>query len=273
MLGHEKVNVSLSLGLDILSESTADFLTAIEVHENKEGERMQFALFSMDGVLFLLRWIHFFAGVTWIGLLYYFNFVQGAFFAETDAATKSNAVQKLVPRALLWFRHGALWTMISGLLILAIRGHLGGPAIFASSWGVTILTGAALGLTMGANVWFVIWPNQKVVIASATQVAKGGQAIPNAAACAAKAGLASRTNTLFSFPLLFFMGAASHLPLGIGPNANFMFLAVAMAVIIGALQFNALKGKMGPMTTVRGVIHCGVALTAVMYVAMEVLTK
>ena len=234
---------------------------------------MQFALFSMDGLLFLLRWIHFIAGVTWIGLLYYFNFVQGAFFAETDAATKSGAIQKLVPRALWWFRYGALYTMASGLLILAIRGHLGGPAIFASSWGVCILTGMTMGLVMGANVWFIIWPNQKIVIESTTAVAKGGQANPAAAAAGAKAGLASRTNTLFSFPMLFFMGAASHLPLGIGPNANFMVLAIVMAVIIGAIELNALKGKMGPMTTVKGVIHCGVGLTAVMYVLMEVLTK
>ena len=58
---------------------------------------MDIALFSMDGFMFILRWLHFFFGVTWIGLLYYFNFVQGSFFAETDAATKSNAIQKLVP--------------------------------------------------------------------------------------------------------------------------------------------------------------------------------
>ena len=65
---------------------------------------MNLAIFNADGVLFLFRWLHIFFGVIWIGLLYYFNFVQGAFFAETDAATKSNAIQKLVPRALWWFR-------------------------------------------------------------------------------------------------------------------------------------------------------------------------
>ena len=167
---------------------------------------MQFALFSTDGGLFFLRWVHFFAGITWIGLLYYFNFVQGAFFAETDAATKSGAIQKLVPRALWWFRYGALWTVISGLAILAIRGQISGPGIFASSWGVCILTGMTMGLIMAANVWFIIWPNQKIVIASATQAAKGGQALPNAAAAGAKAGLASRTNTLFSIALALFHG-------------------------------------------------------------------
>ena len=71
---------------------------------------------------FLIRWIHFFAGVTWIGILYYFNFVQTEFFKETDAAAKSAAISKLVPRALWWFRYGALFTFLSGL---ALAGFLG----------------------------------------------------------------------------------------------------------------------------------------------------
>lgn len=235
---------------------------------------MQIALFSLDGLMFILRWLHFFFGITWIGLLYYFNFVQGAFFAETDAATKSGVIQKLVPRALWWFRYGALFTMLTGILYLGMKGHLAGTFdIFASSWGVSILTGATLGLIMGGNVWFIIWPNQKIVIQSATQAAQGGQALPNAAAAGAKAGLASRTNTLFSIPMLFFMGASSHLPMAIGPNAHFGLLALVMAVIIGAIELNAIKGKMGPMTTVKGVIHCGFALALVLYFIMEFLTK
>jgi uncharacterized membrane protein len=84
---------------------------------------MDFAIFSMDGVLFLLRWFHFFFGIIWIGLLYYFNFVQGPFFTEIDAATKGTAVQKLVPRALWWFRFGAMYTFIMGLFTLMIRGQ------------------------------------------------------------------------------------------------------------------------------------------------------
>src|SRR4051812_36932736 len=177
---------------------------------------MTIALFSVDGLLFVLRWLHFFFGITWIGLLYYFNFVQGPFFAETDASTKSNAIQKLVPRALWWFRWGAMFTMLTGITYLGIKGHQNGHAIYATSWGVSIVTGAVLGLLMWANVWFIIWPNQKIVIASATQAAKGGKAIPEAAAAGARAGVASRTNTLFSIPMLFFMGAASHLPIEMG---------------------------------------------------------
>src|SRR4051794_37810515 len=112
---------------------------------------MNIALFSLDGLLFIFRWIHFFFGITWIGLLYYFNFVQGSFFAETDAATKSNAIQKLVPRALWWFRWAAMFTLISGVIYLGIRDNQ-----LAHNWGngygVAILTGAAFGLTMWFNV-------------------------------------------------------------------------------------------------------------------------
>lgn len=225
-------------------------------------------LFTYGGALFLLRWIHFMAGVTWIGMLYYFNFVQGSFFGETDPTTKSNVVQKLVPRALWWFRWGAMFTIISGVCYIGMMGH-----DYHNSWGVCILTGASLGVVMWANVWFVIWPAQKVVIKSAQQVAAGGQAIPEAAARGARAGVASRTNVLFSMPMLFFMGAASHLGLQVSPQTDLTIYAVVVAVIIAALEFNALKGKSGPMTTVKGVIHCGLGLALVMYAVAECLTR
>ena len=140
---------------------------------------MNIALFTMDGILFLFRWLHIFFGVIWIGLLYYFNFVQGSFFAETDAATKSGAIQKLVPRALGWFRYAALLTLITGLILITGRLHMGFN--FATSWGVCILTGMTLGTIMFCNVWGIIWPNQKIVIASATAAATGGKALPEAA--------------------------------------------------------------------------------------------
>ena len=85
------------------------------------------ALFSKDGAEFLLRWLHFLSGITWIGLLYYFNFVQGPFFAEADAATKSVATQKLVPRALWWFRWSASLTFLTGALT-ACAAAAPGPA-------------------------------------------------------------------------------------------------------------------------------------------------
>lgn len=229
------------------------------------------SLLSMTGFEFILRWLHFFFGVMWIGHLYYFNFTQGSFMAEADAGTKSGVLTKLVPRALWWFRWGAMWTMTTGVLILGMKGHAARSfEIFATSWGVAILIGTVLGLTMWFNVWFIIWPNQKVVIASATQVAQGGAALPEAAASAGRALVASRTNTLFSIPMLFFMGAATHLPLNVRPESKLGLLAVILGVIWAGIQYNAVKGKTGPMTTVKGVIHSGFALAAVIYLVLEI---
>ncbi len=225
---------------------------------------------TTPGYEMLLRWGHLLAGITWIGLLYYFNLVQGEYFKEADGAAKSDAIQKLVPRALWWFRWGAMLTLLTGLGILGLRG--GGGSL-------DIYVGSLLGILMFTNVWLIIWPNQKIVIASATQVANGGQALPEAAGALATAGLASRTNTLFSVPMLYFMGASAHFPHGF----NLMAFSAA-AVIILALEYNgaypALKnvgflsklpaaGKMGPYTSVKGVIHCGLGLAVILFLVVH----
>ena len=213
----------------------------------------------------LLRWIHLLSGITWIGLLYYFNFVQGEWFKETDASAKTAAVQKLVPRALWWFRWSAMFTFLAGALTLHSRGMQGGWVFFASSWGILILTGSALGTLMFLNVWLIIWPKQQIVIASTNQVAEGGEALPDAAACAAKAALASRTNTLFSIPMLLMMGGATHFPIGVTDSTNFSGLFWVLAIIIGVLEVNGVIGKPGPMASVKGVITSGFVLTVVLF--------
>lgn len=219
----------------------------------------------------LFRYVHFFAGVIWIGMLYYFNFVQGAFFAEIDANTKNVAISKLVPRALWWFRYGALFTWISGFFILAAKGHWAGFEIYTTSWGINILIGALLGTFMFLNVWLIIWPNQKVVIQSATQVLSGGQPIAEAAACGAKAGLASRHNTLFSIPLLLFMGMASHSGHPVTAS-SLLPLWLVVIIVTATLEFNAIKGKMGPLATIKGVINCGFVLSAVLFAIVRILS-
>ena len=222
------------------------------------------SLLSLDGLLFVLRWFHTFAGIIWIGILYYFNYVQTPFFAETDPAVRSGAIQKLVPRALWWFRWGALWTVAFGLLILGARGHQMGAGYFLSSRGINIMTGGFMGLIMASNVWFVIWPAQQVVIQNALDTAAGKPANPLAAARGAKAGLASRTNVVFSIPMLFFMGAAVHLPYT-ADGANLTAYAIGVLIITGLVEANALKGKPGPLATVKGAISVGFALTAVLF--------
>jgi uncharacterized membrane protein len=111
---------------------------------------------------------------------------------------------------------------------------------------------------------------QKIVIASATQVAEGGEALAEAAGAAPKAGLASRTNTLFSLPMLFFMGSSMHMPNGMLMGASSMALGLALLIIL-VLEGNAIFGKMGPMASVSGVIGSGVALTAVLYGVIAIL--
>ena len=237
---------------------------------------MTFSLFSAGGLEMFLRYIHYFAGVIWIGMLYYFNFVQGEWFKQLDADDKIKsargvAVRTLVPRVLGWFRYGALATWISGVAILAIKGPAFGSAMLSTSWWAFIGTGALLGTIMFLNVWLIIWPNQKIVIASATAVANGGTADPAAAGAAAKAGLASRHNTLFSLPMLFLMGAASHLPAQVNPEYNGKLLALILVVIIGLLELNAIKGKTDTIkiTSIKGVVHMGILLTAILYFVIE----
>ncbi|MGH9443088.1 MAG: urate hydroxylase PuuD [Thermoanaerobaculia bacterium] len=221
--------------------------------------------------LFLLRWIHFLAGITWIGMLYFFNLVNVNFMKELDATTKGKVVPNLMPKALYWFRWGALWTVVAGLLLhlstVTSESH-GLPAFFwiwlavvvatftvgtwlftafkkdgrmlwiaylvlmvvmsvvvwkvhvsvNASWKIlSIALGGGMGIIMFMNVWMVIWPLQKKIIAATKATAETGAAAPpEQAAWARRAFLASRANTWLTLPMLFFMGAASHFPIGIG---------------------------------------------------------
>jgi uncharacterized membrane protein len=166
-----------------------------------------------------------------------------------------------VPRALWWFRWAALFTFITGVLLLYMRG---------SGATLDIGVGATMGTLMFLNVWGIIWPNQKIIIASATSVAQGGEADPAAAGAAPKAALASRTNTLFSVPLLFFMGSSAHIPSGILTNTGMTEL-IALLVVILALEANGIFGKVGIMASVKGVISCGFGLTVLLYGLIVVL--
>jgi len=223
---------------------------------------MELALLQGNALAFLFRWIHLLAGVAWIGLLWYFNFVQGEYFKEADASSKSDAIRKLVPRALWWFRWGGMFTFLSGVALLGAK-HL---------TGYGIVVGATLGTLMFLNVWLVIWPKQQIVIASAEKVAAGGEADPAAAGALAQAGLASRTNTLFSIPMLFFMASSIHLAQLATPvmNASILSLIVVFGIILG-LEVNGLKGKTGLMTSVKGVVHMGLLLTLVLYLGVDLL--
>ena len=209
---------------------------------------------------YLAKWGHFLAGITWIGLLYYFNFVQTEYFKEADGGARTDAFTKLVPRALWWFRWAAMLTLLTGLIMLYFRGM-----------GVTvdIVIGSVMAILMFLNVWLIIWPNQRILIASNEQIAGGGEALSEAAAAAPKAALASRTNTLFSIPMLYFMGSSAHLPNG--SMTSEMSALIAALVLIAAIEINAIVGKPGPIASVRGVIVSGFALILVLWGLLKIL--
>jgi len=220
------------------------------------------------GIEVLLRWMHVLAGVTWIGVLYYFNFIQTPFFgSELGGQAKGAMTRGLVPNALWWFRWGAMFTFLTGWTIVLYRWqHLGIP--LTDGYMTKILTGGLMGTLMWYNVWFVIWPAQQVVIKNAEQVAGGGEPIPEAAARGGKAGMASRTNTLFSIPMLFFMISAANLP-GLAAGNNDLMYWICALVVIGAVEVNGLIGpgaaSQKMLTTVSGTIHGGLALWLVLY--------
>jgi len=159
--------------------------------------------------LILDRWFHIMAGITWIGLLYYFNFVQAVALPKAKAdGTAPGITKHVAPLALLWFRWSALATWLTGAWYLERSGIGLGAAFTLKGAAAPIGIGAILGTIMLLNVWGLIWPNQKKVlgIVPADDATK--------AKSARIAFLASRTNTMLSIPMLFFMitGSAHGLP-------------------------------------------------------------
>tara|TARA_Y100000994_G_scaffold38670_1_gene29531 strand:- start:111 stop:704 length:594 start_codon:yes stop_codon:yes gene_type:complete len=174
-----------------------------------------FAIFlQMDGAAdyafytFLFRWLHVLSGVMWIGILWYFNFVQIPNMGNIPDDQKPAISKVIAPAALWWFRWGAMATIITGLILAAMNGYLT-QALALGTDGVAKHTmigiGMWLGIIMWFNVWFIIWPNQKVALGIVDGSAD------EKAASARKAMLFSRTNTMLSIPMLFAMIAAQNI--------------------------------------------------------------
>jgi|tagenome__1003787_1003787.scaffolds.fasta_scaffold20701811_1 uncharacterized membrane protein len=232
-------------------------------------------IFSRDGFAFLSRWSHVLVGITWIGLLYYFNFVQVPAFAEMEAAARNNAIDKLASRALWWFRWAAVATVVSGLLILGFQRQLDDMDYFKSPPGMAIAVGILLALTMFVNVWGIIWRNQKTVIANARNVQAGGEADPAAAEAGRRALLASRQNTIFSLPMLVFMVGTSHFPYDV-PNATGGHRAIYWLIMLAVwilFELNAL-GVIGGLkpggTNIMYDTHKNTLITGFVYAALVI---
>lgn len=151
------------------------------------------------------RWLHVMSGIAWVGLLYYFNFIQVPALAKAKAdGTAAGITKHIAPKALVWFRWAAIATWLTGAYYLERSGIGLGNAFLLKGGAAYIGIGAWLGTIMLFNVWLLIWPNQKKVLGMV-------QATDEAKAKAARiALLASRTNTMLSVPMLFFMVAGPH---------------------------------------------------------------
>ena len=193
-------------------------------------------LFS--NVHILMRWLHVIAGITWIGLLYFFNFVNVPLQGALDDAAKKLVNPKLMPRALWWFRWGAMMTFLAGLVLFTMNYMykpgvgFGASSLFVNESGLTpraiwILVGMLFGTIMWFNVWFIIWPAQKRMLSG--QVPQ--DQLP---AVRKKAMLASRINTFLSGPMLFGMLAPAHYG-AINGVTLLVFLGVGLAAIWAAI--------------------------------------
>lgn len=200
-------------------------------------------LFSNLHLLF--RWLHVLAGITWIGMLYFFNFVNVPLQGALDDAGKKTVNPKLLPRALWWFRWGAMITFLAGLVLFTMNymytpGVGFGPSsLFSDADGITsravwILMGSLFGTIMWFNVWFVIWPAQKAMLSGKVPADR----VP---AVRKRALLVSRINTFLSGPMLFGMLAPAHYG-----AVNLVSVAAAIATGVVAIWIAvAISGKVG----------------------------
>ena len=149
---------------------------------------------------FAMRWLHVTAGVMWIGLLWYFNFVQTPSMPKIPDEQKPAVSKVIAPTALFWFRWSAMATIILGLILAWMNGYIG-QALSLQKPFTTIGLGMWLGAIMWFNVWFIIWPNQKKALGIVQVPAE------EKAAAARMAGMTSRFNTMLSIPMLYCMVA------------------------------------------------------------------
>src|SRR5688572_24793801 len=155
---------------------------------------------DMNWWRFFFRWLHVLSGVMWIGLLWYFNFVQTPSMPKIPDEHKPAIGKVIAPAALFWFRWAAVATVVTGALLAWMNGYLV-QALMLTKGVHAIGIGMWLGLIMAFNVWFIIWPNQKKALGIVT-------VSPEEKAAAAKsAGMTSRINTMLSIPMLFCMVA------------------------------------------------------------------
>ena len=163
--------------------------------------------FDYGFITFLFRWLHVLAGIMWIGLLWYFNFVQIPSMPNIPDDQKPAVSKFIAPKALFWFRWGAVATLATGLILAHLNGYLHDAMTLNTNNAKYFMIGIGmwLGIIMAFNVWAIIWPNQKKALGIVSVDAS------EKATAAKKAMLFSRTNTLLSIPMLYCMVGAQNL--------------------------------------------------------------
>ncbi len=185
-------------------------LTVVMILAVSAGTGDDFML-DQSYMTFIVRWLHVISGVMWIGLLWYFNFVQIPNMPNIPDEHKPAIGKVIAPAALFWFRWGAMGTIVFGLILAAMNGYLVEALTLGASEGFDVPKSTAIGIGMWMgiimwfNVWFVIWPNQKKAL-GIVEVDTDAKA-----AAARTAMLFSRTNTLLSFPMLYAMVSAQNI--------------------------------------------------------------
>lgn len=175
----------------------------------------------------LMRWFHYIAGVAWIGHLWFFNFVNANLQPTLDGETKKKVNPQLMPRALFLFRWGAMFTFLTGIAMLGLLwGDLGR---WSGTQGLWMGTGSVFGTIMWFNVWFIIWPSQRKIIAGVK-----GDAPAAAPEIVKRATNASKVNTYLSVPMLMGMLTGAHgLPLLRIMNEGTDFAGWAVTIALG----------------------------------------
>ncbi len=192
------------LGLDKLERALLyGIILAAVLALVAKGLHFDYAWFT-----FFIRWLHVLSGVMWIGLLWYFNFVQIPSMPKIPDDQKPAVSKVIAPEALFWFRWAALATVVTGLLLASLNGYVMDALLLGKGAGgkaLAIGIGMWLGLLMAYNVWMIIWPNQQKALGMV-------EATPDQKKAAARiAMLTSRFNTMASVPMLYFMVAAQNI--------------------------------------------------------------
>ncbi len=244
-------------------------------------------LFTKAGLWGAFRYIHVLSAVMWMGLLWFFNFVQTPAYAEMDPAARNNAFDKLTWRALWWFRWGAMATLVTGILVLgagASNKFAGVSAYGSDFWksasGLMLAAAILFAIIMAYNVWMVIWPAQQIVIDNARKVQAGGEANPEAPKAARRGAMASRQNTIFSFTVFLGMVGASHFFIGYDrPNALtkvlFVLIVLAIAVVFEANALGVFGTEAGKPNTLiydthQNAIYAASALAVFFWLFFEI---